>query len=682
MSIVETKFIVETDKRSYRMPVTMNMVNGRIEFLKSPFALKDDIKSMQGSKWHGYLEGDKRKIWSVADSYRNRFQIEWLEGGNPYEWFDRELIQHEYPQFGSKRFGFYDLMGQQKLMANTLLTYHYQVWGAEMGTGKTLAAIAAMILSGTKGWWWVGPKSSLYGIRQEFDRWGLPEGVVTDMMSYEAMMTKMRTWKSGDPAPIGVVFDEAHKLKTPTAQRTQCAQKVADAIRREYGKEGFCVLMTGTPSPKSPGDWWAPCEIAWPGFIREGSREAFEKRLGFYRLEDTMGGAWNNRVAWKDDENRCAICGHYEETIRNDDGVVIQQGGHHMMDNGIILEEDTFFDVHTYEPSINEVAELYERLKGLVTIIHKKDCLDLPDKVYKEIICEPTPSLLRVASALTKTAKNVITGLTQLRELSDGFQYRDVEDGYEPCSACEDGTEVQYFHPDDPDKTLYDITGLTGDFLEALESRVAPCEACKGSQQVTKYKRITREVPCPKEDAVVELLEQNEDQGRIVFFAGFTGSLERLCRIAQREGWDTMRVDGKGWRIEQLTGGKNKDTSPETKLIRLDNPMDYWVENPDRKIAFIAHPKSGGVSLTLCEQEGRPGANVACFYSNDFDPASRSQAEDRIHRQGMAGGATIVDLFHLPTDRQVLNVLRQNRKLELMTMGDFEFEENNVSNTN
>ncbi len=110
MAIKEAQFVVKTAKRSYRMPVTMDFTGGRIEFLKSPFALKDDIKAMQGSKWHGYLDGDKRKIWSVADSYRNRFQLEWMAGGNPYEWFDRELIKHDYPQYGSERFGYYDMM--------------------------------------------------------------------------------------------------------------------------------------------------------------------------------------------------------------------------------------------------------------------------------------------------------------------------------------------------------------------------------------------------------------------------------------------------------------------------------------------------------------------------------------------------------------------------------------------
>ena len=663
MTLVETKFLVETKKRTYKMPVTYNVTDkGRIEFLKAPFALKDEIKAMKGSRWHGHVEGDKRKIWSVEDCTRNRFQIEWLQGGNPYEWYDRELINHEYPKFGSEGFGYFDLMSQQRLMADKALTYHYQIWAAEMGTGKTLAAIATMLINGKKDWWWVGPKSSLYGIKQEFIKWGLPDGIVTRMMSYEGLMQTMRTWRKGDPAPIGVIFDESQNVKTPTAQRTQCAQKLADAIRKEHGKDGFVILMTGTPSPKSPADWWAPCEIAQPGFVKEGDIKSFEARMGFYRLRDDLAGqAFNTRTAWKDNTDRCAECGHF------------LMEGHHILEDGTIVNEDTGFDSHVWSESVNEVADLYGRLDGLVTVVHKKDCLDLPDKIYKEIECEPTPSLLRVANALTKTAPNVITGLTHLRALSDGFQYREVEDGYQTCNACEDGTEVVYRNPDEPGATIKDIDMLSKEFVAKLQQETIDCTACQGTQKVTKYKRITREVPCPKEQAMVDLLDQNEQQNRIVFFAGFTGSLDRIVRVSQREGWDTMRVDGRGWLIERLTGLPNEDGTPKVERVKLDNPMDYWIANPERRIAFIAHPKSGGVALTLCPQGERPGATTAVFYSNDFNPASRAQAEDRIHRTGMdeAKGAVIVDLFHLPTDRRVLEILRKNRKLEKMTMGDF-----------
>jgi SNF2 family DNA or RNA helicase len=103
--------------------------------------------------------------------------------------------------------------------------------------------------------------------------------------------------------------------------------------------------------------------------------------------------------------------------------------------------------------------------------------------------------------------------------------------------------------------------------------------------------------------------------------------------------------------------------------LHQEKPLDYWADlanNP--RVVIVAHPQSGGMGLTLTE------SRMAIFYSNDFSAESRSQAEDRIHRMGTDEnlGATIVDLIHLPTDERVRDVLKENKKLESMTLGDFD----------
>jgi hypothetical protein len=62
------------------------------------------------------------------------------------------------------------------------------------------------------------------------------------------------------------------------------------------------------------------------------------------------------------------------------------------------------------------------------------------------------------------------------------------------------------------------------------------------------------------------------------------------------------------------------------------------------------------------------------YYSNDFCPESRSQSEDRGHRPGMDlnKGFIIVDLYHLHTDKYVRDVLKDNRRLELITLGELQ----------
>ena len=62
------------------------------------------------------------------------------------------------------------------------------------------------------------------------------------------------------------------------------------------------------------------------------------------------------------------------------------------------------------------------------------------------------------------------------------------------------------------------------------------------------------------------------------------------------------------------------------------------------------------------------------FFSNDFNGESRSQAEDRGHRPGMDlnKGLLITDIYHLPSDAAIHTNLKEKRRLENMSMGNFQ----------
>ncbi|MGA2257049.1 MAG: hypothetical protein ABSG53_20550, partial [Thermoguttaceae bacterium] len=132
MSVVQTRLRTTTSSGTpILVTATLEYKDGRILFVKSPYSLKDEIKAMRGSRWHGYDEPDPRKIWSVEDCQRNRFQLSFLMGEDAYAWFDRPLVRHEYTR---------SLKDHQKDLTDNGLTYHYHIFAAEMGTGKTLAA--------------------------------------------------------------------------------------------------------------------------------------------------------------------------------------------------------------------------------------------------------------------------------------------------------------------------------------------------------------------------------------------------------------------------------------------------------------------------------------------------------------------------------------------------------------
>ncbi len=78
---------------------------------------------------------------------------------------------------------------------------------------------------------------------------------------------------------------------------------------------------------------------------------------------------------------------------------------------------------------------------------------------------------------------------------------------------------------------------------------------------------MTREIPCPKTAALKMLLDENEETGRIVIFAGFTGSVDRVVDICLKEKWDVVRCDQGVFQV--LT--HNGDTVTE-------EPLDFWAK--------------------------------------------------------------------------------------------------------
>ena len=600
----------------FRLPVQYVKTHGRI-FMKFGFnrALLNEIKSMEGSMWHDWQGATYQdlvrpifkslKVWSVKDCPRNRFQLDYLQGNNPYApWenvaygdlhVDRPLYSH-----------------QIELLQHALQT-HFCIFAAEMGIGKTLAAIELMERSGFHDWYYIGPKSAIASVRREFRLWKCK--VEPEMLSYPALVKRMKFWPEGLKAPRGVIFDESSKVKTPTAQRSQAAQHLADTIREEHGSDGFVILMSGSPAPRSPSDWWSQCEIACPGFLREGNRVKFENRLGIFEdMESSTGATFKKRVTWLDDPDKCAECGEPRDDIC-----------HAMIGRAQ--------DDHPFKKSNNEVAALYRRMKGLVIVKFKKDCLDLPEKVYRTVVCKPLPSILRAAKVLVAKTARAAQAIILLRELSDGFQYVQVESGSEGCPVC---------------------LGKGKIVCPETDNNII-CDCCGGSGTVTRYKREAKRIPCPKDDALKDLLDEHHDVGRLVIYAGFQGSVDRCVQIALGQKWTCLRWDGRGIKMADSDG----------PIVGID-PLDMFNDTVNyTRVAFIAQPGAAGMGLNLTVSP------TIVYYSNDFNAESRIQSEDRIHRPGCLG-AQIIDIVHLPTDEMVLKNLKEKRKIQDMTMGELE----------
>jgi len=981
-------YTVKLKAGKYMRPVTITREGTRL-FLKFGFCrtLMEEVKAMEGARWHGFDEVNPRKQWSIKDCARNRFQLQYLahpgsnDPENPYRLYDAPLVEFT-PEprkcYRCREAGNLDCRvcggegvvcpyQHQVMMIRAWLTYRQCEWAAEMGTGKTLAAIICMEQSKRTDMLWVGPKSALHSVKLEFEAWQAK--VIPRFYTYDGLKKLVETWPEGKPPPELVVFDEASRLKNPTAQRTQAAMHLTEAMRRHWGREAWVLEMTGSPAPKSPADWFAQAEIACPGFVREGTHEKFKRRLAIIKNEQSLaGGAYPKLVTWRDDPRKCDECGEFRESPQHDPA--------HLADGG---------DAHAFRPSVDEVSLLYKRLKGLVHVFFKKDCfsgdvealtqdgpkrlrdlavngeatlyvqtsegmrwlkcqvksfgqqdtypvtfgdgntvratlrhqwltlpdrrardqqlrrkmtyqlqlgkdqlplapielpevdwegyahgfvfgdgtmqgeshtcvplyghdvdlkplllkygelgyqkrknwqqyldcvyslpghwkdlpknptrgyalgfvlglvsadgfvnehvqiyqadydvicrvrslatyaglrcqrvrvarfespfdgsdkplfvftmsnynlrpdlflrrdqqakyvqrgrrvattvtevdysqkrteevfcavvpfyqnftlangvissncLDLPDKVYRLIECKPSQSTLNAARAIVAKCPSAAQALILLRELSDGFQYAQEWAGEKQCPRCFGTKRVEEpYDKADPDNFPTEdevfaghrqyIDEATGEWVAGqkldMATRVVDCPYCAGSGKVPDYKTSAVQVPCPKEDALRDLLDEHDDVGRIVVFAGFTGSVERCVSTCQSAGWTTIRVDGRGW--SSTLPGKPTDLLKTFQLGQEEHP----------RVAFVGQPGAAGMGLNLT------ASPTIVYYSNDFNSESRIQSEDRCHRPGMDKnrGCTIVDLCHLPSDLYVLNNLRNKRRLQDMTMGQF-----------
>lgn len=283
-----------------------------------------------------------------------------------------------------------------------------------------------------------------------------------------------------------------------------------------------------------------------------------------------------------------------------------------------VFSEGPFPDVVGWRQ--DEVEKLYARCQPVLQVHLAKDCLDLPELRRETVRLEPGEDLLRAARLIAQTAGGGAAALTRLRQLSDGFLYA----GTGECPAC---------------------AGIGTVEQEA-------CAKCLGVG-FAQVDSVTR-CPTPKEGALKEWLGRAEECGRVVVYAGFHESVDRCAELCREAGWSVGKCDGRGWVVDPELG------YPEQAL----REMDPLTRTKLPRAALVCHPASGGYGLNCA------AARINIFWSNDFNAASRWQAEKRSHRNGQVHGVTIVDLINLGTDLLVIKNLDGKRVLQSVTLGE------------
>ena len=168
----------------------------------------------------------------------------------------------------------------------------------EMGLGKTIQALATLeYVHDSYPAVVVCPPSLVLNWANEYAKWLPHRRVATvtnrkvfpDSGSYDVVVvgySNISTWEKQLLNHRSYVFDESHYAKTPTAQRTKAAVKIA----RSAPKDGLILCLTGTPVTNRPNEYASQLDIL-------GRLKDFGGLWGFYRrycaaYQDSFG-QWN-----------------------------------------------------------------------------------------------------------------------------------------------------------------------------------------------------------------------------------------------------------------------------------------------------------------------------------------------------------------------------------------------------
>lgn len=689
MSVLETiaanpntRFKLKIQGGAYLRPIQFEVAGNR---LRAYFDYDEDLLDVIKTQFEGRRWQPELVCWDFPITQRNIFRLEALQGKygeNPYARYDRletHSVRDAIKSFlaSESKYAEVNPYEHQFDLINQLLVVNWAVWAADMGLGKSLAAIIAMEMIAKRfklspeSIYWVGPRSALIAAKLEFLNWRCslydPNRSLNtvEFFTYQGITERVKSWPVGKIAPRILILDEASKVKNPAAKMSIACKHLADSMRTDHNNECYIALLTGTPAPKDPSDWWSLCEIACPGFIKEGSKKAFLEKLAILEKRETVPGAgsYNAILGWRDSENKCSKCNLPPE---------------HIVHHASLEARMTGSKHHEYIKCTNEVAKISTRLKGLVKVKLKKDCLDLPEKRYEIKEVKPTRALLNAAKMIASSCSRSIEALILTRQLSDGFQYVDEGTGvFNDCLCCKGphpGKIYEYINPDDVNyvfteeeyskqaMSIYD-DGKQEWVSTKIERQIIDHAECKGTGKIEVIKRMTKEVECGKDDVLIDELEFNEENGRINIYGGFQGSVDRIVRVCQQKKWSVIRADGRGWKGYDTTGAPIEGDTQRLMSLYMRN--QYLQKSDDEPLmAFIGQPGAAGMGLNLAV------AYTTFFFSNDFNGESRWQAEDRAYRIGMdmVRGGRILDCFHLPTDRLVYENLQKKRNLQTLSM--------------
>lgn len=419
---------------------------------------------------------------------------------------------------------------------------------------------------------------------------GQPRPLRVLTINYDALGTKdgqaiidrfTRTFK------CYAAIDESQRIKNPKAVRTEVVTK----IRRRFP---IRRIMSGTPVTRAPFDIFSQYFFLDDHILRTSSYTAFKTEYAEMLEEDHYLVKKLQRGAWAKKD------GSASKRVPQ------------------IIARDSI----TGMPKYRNLEKLQRLIAPHSFRVLKKDCLDLPEKIYDTIPFDMTPRQEEVYRRMEREKR------AELSRVIDTLTRRGREAGHSIEEALMLGRELIV---NNKLSAMAKLQQITCGYLKLEDGEV-----------IRMFKKV---LDNPRNVAMMDVVEDVE--GQMIFWAPHRDKVDQIieCLRAGYEDAKIVRYDGAVKKTDRMTG------------------IDDFQEGRAR--FFVGNPASGGTGITLT------AAETTFYYSNSFDLEHRLQSEDRNHRIGTDGHVRYYDLEAINTiDRTIVESNQMKKQIADVVTGD------------
>jgi len=229
------------------------------------------------------------------------------------------------------------------------------------------------------------------------------DGLFVFSMNVEAFAKEQglqlaKMFLNGAKLGVGLIIDEASIIKTPDIKTVKNIKK----LRAQY-PDSFRITITGTPAAKGPVNTWSVYDFLKPNYMG-CSYIAFKKRhtYTFQRMLRIK-----NRLTRIENDLTEDIFNKVKANIAlNEKNGPLDEYTIEVIKDKFGIGTGTFYHIKNSEQfsKYKNIPQLLEKIAPITFSVSKKDCLELPPKVYETKIFELSSQQKKLIKSLIKNS--------------------------------------------------------------------------------------------------------------------------------------------------------------------------------------------------------------------------------------------------------------------------------------